>query len=544
MKIKILAGGLLSVLLAAGITKITYRMIVGAPVNVLDSGATGDGTTDDSAAIQRAINSFGAAPACGTVVLPKGTYAIGTMLDINNREGCIFQGAGHGQATTSCSTTLKWTGAANGTVLRVFSTRWSSFKDFCIDGNSSAGIGIDDTALNATAPNQENRFNNITVKGITGSPGRAIHVGSATNDQISESSFDWITCLTSATCFYQDGSQTFNITYRGGLISHPTVMGLDIEGGQATTYGLDFENNTGSTIDVQVAGASSVGEVNFYHNYHEDIGSSTIVAYNLPSGTGRTAGTNWFGGYILYTSATGGTVVNYQQEGPVVMQGVTFNGNAPGQGGTVSFAGTGPSPNVASLYGTVFYQSNALACSGSSTCTWNGGGALTGSASSTQFRNQSPSLWGGALYLCDSTGANCFKLQSNSTQMRFMDGSSNILGGFAADTATVTGTWSAAKLRLGTGVAKDSGGLKHLRAVAGCATAASAGAACTTTVTWTTAFADSAYTVECQGITVTSGVPVLGAVTSKASTSVIIQTVAVTAAAAQFSTLECIAIHD
>jgi hypothetical protein len=39
------------------LTKATYSMIDGAPANVLDFGATGDGTTDDSAAIQAAVNA-------------------------------------------------------------------------------------------------------------------------------------------------------------------------------------------------------------------------------------------------------------------------------------------------------------------------------------------------------------------------------------------------------------------------------------------------------------------------------------------------------
>ncbi len=39
------------------LTKATYSLINGAPANVLDFGATGDGTTDDSAAIQAAVNA-------------------------------------------------------------------------------------------------------------------------------------------------------------------------------------------------------------------------------------------------------------------------------------------------------------------------------------------------------------------------------------------------------------------------------------------------------------------------------------------------------
>ena len=59
------------------LTKVTYSMIDGAPVNVLDFGATGDGVTDDTAAIQAAINSLVNG---GKVYFPIGSYLVSSPI--------------------------------------------------------------------------------------------------------------------------------------------------------------------------------------------------------------------------------------------------------------------------------------------------------------------------------------------------------------------------------------------------------------------------------------------------------------------------------
>ena len=61
------------------LTKVSYSMITGAPVNVMDFGAVGNGVTDDTAAIQLAIT---AAAGVAIVFFPQGTYKVSGTLEM------------------------------------------------------------------------------------------------------------------------------------------------------------------------------------------------------------------------------------------------------------------------------------------------------------------------------------------------------------------------------------------------------------------------------------------------------------------------------
>lgn len=92
----------------------------------------------------------------------------------------------------------------------------------------------------------------------------------------------------------------------------------------------------------------------------------------------------------------------------------------------------------------------------------------------------------------------------------------------------------------------DSAGILYTQNGSTCATASSVGANCTTTVTWpNSGFADTNYRVSCMGVGITSGVPVNGGVTSQTATTVVFQTVSASSvAAAQYTAIQCIAIHN
>lgn len=70
------------------LTKVSYSMIYGTPINVLDFGATGDGTTDDTAAIQAALDSMAEYT---TLVFPSGIYVISDTLTIST-DNVFIQG--------------------------------------------------------------------------------------------------------------------------------------------------------------------------------------------------------------------------------------------------------------------------------------------------------------------------------------------------------------------------------------------------------------------------------------------------------------------
>jgi hypothetical protein len=80
------------------LTKASYSMISGAVFNVLDYGAVGDNTTDDTAAIQAAITAAGVNG--GTVWIPAGTYKCTSTLTM--AKFVYIKGAG------IRATTLQW----------------------------------------------------------------------------------------------------------------------------------------------------------------------------------------------------------------------------------------------------------------------------------------------------------------------------------------------------------------------------------------------------------------------------------------------------
>lgn len=116
------------------LTKATYSMINGAPVNVLDQGAIGDGVADDTQAIQNAIDLCQNG---GTIYFPPGTYKVTSEFTLSPAyTGIVFLGAGMGATTI----TANYTGNVfNFTSTNNISLEYGGFvfRNMTIDGNAS-----------------------------------------------------------------------------------------------------------------------------------------------------------------------------------------------------------------------------------------------------------------------------------------------------------------------------------------------------------------------------------------------------------------------
>jgi Pectate lyase superfamily protein len=104
--------------------------------------AVGDGKTDDTAAIQRALDGIG--PSAGerkVVYFPPGRYVITKPLTITERHGAML--IGHGR-----NTTLVWSGGRGGRMLWSNGAARTTYLGLTFDGAGIAAVGIDHASKN------------------------------------------------------------------------------------------------------------------------------------------------------------------------------------------------------------------------------------------------------------------------------------------------------------------------------------------------------------------------------------------------------------
>jgi hypothetical protein len=137
------------------LTKASYSMITGAPVNVLDFGADPTGVADSSNAIQAAHDAVVATGRKGTLLIPGGTYKCDTGLTINT----LFV------SVEAPGAVLNFAAKTTGVALTITGNGQVDLGGLRLEGNSATGSvdGISMIGASAGAPVAAVTLRNVSV---------------------------------------------------------------------------------------------------------------------------------------------------------------------------------------------------------------------------------------------------------------------------------------------------------------------------------------------------------------------------------------------
>lgn len=205
------------------LTKVSYSMINGAVVNVFDYGATGDGTTDDAAAVQLALNVG------GTVFFPAGTYLIGTTLNVlSNTQVLLDQTA-----------TVKAKSSLSGKLFSVSGKTNVKITGGIFDGNKASAASATDVIYIYNSSSVW--VTNTTVQNANG---RNIYVEGPSTSSVSKNIYIQNNSLTGAASACITFTYTSNILIENNMVFSNATGLTSGESSYIAIVGNSFYSNT------------------------------------------------------------------------------------------------------------------------------------------------------------------------------------------------------------------------------------------------------------------------------------------------------------
>jgi hypothetical protein len=225
------------------LTKVSYSMITGSPVNVADFGAVGDGVTDDTAAIQAAIDSLPVAPATGVgcvLLASDANYKITSSLIVQRGQSLIGDGTPRIIADFA-----SWTGDL---VAIKFVVQASVSTARILNAFSQSSYGFTVTGKNNTAVQTTGIKFYTTVSITVAQAINYTYIGSIKDITITQ--FDIAMELLEAS-----QTQFINIRIHScvtGVYIHGKCTNLNFYALSITNPSNDFSSSTANTVGVQI----------------------------------------------------------------------------------------------------------------------------------------------------------------------------------------------------------------------------------------------------------------------------------------------------
>jgi len=335
------------------LTKVTSTMMNGQFLNAQDFGATGDGVTDDTAALNAAYAAAGAAQV--GLYINSGTYLFTSQLVWN---------LGIGVRGEPELTTLLKRGNFDGVKITT-SAVYDGFRINGDTGNGGSGLLVQDTSYNtiqnlflfnhagagllfrttgATAGSFQNRFRNI-ISTTNGTDGVKIDdsVGGAQNIN----SFENISCVSNTGMgFKQQGNANNGYMYGQNINCEQNAGGgMLLEGIGSCFVNLYLESNTGFDLKLSDTSIRNFIQLNSSTITYEDYGANNVIidvglssSFNVGNTFRRSPRINNAAGRELNISAGAGGPGPGQSGGALSLLGGGAGGTNGG-GGVVNING-------------------------------------------------------------------------------------------------------------------------------------------------------------------------------------------------------------
>ena len=280
------------------LTKSTNRMTTGAIANVLDFGAVGDGITDDTAAIQAAINS-----SANSIYIPEGDYVI-TGITIPSATTITGDGGG----ITAYTSRLIYAGSGVAVDLSGTSgtpTRKSVLRDFKIDCTGAATAAVKLTSA------REHTLERVGVHD-NGTAAKGFYLEGQVNFGVYINTFTQCEAVGFTHGLYVDGDITNSGTLRANSNAFDrcrfdsNTTGVLVRGCDTVDfYGTHCETNTTGVVVEGYSDGSSAIRVNYFGGYLENTTADIDSTDASPGGNG---GIRFYGTRFIAVAA--GSILN------------------------------------------------------------------------------------------------------------------------------------------------------------------------------------------------------------------------------------------
>jgi len=247
-------------------------------IDVKVLGAKGDGKTDDTVAIQNALNMLKSDHTKTGVYFPSGTYKITDTLVLGgNLIGISLMG--HGR-----NTIIKWGSTSAKPMLRSDGASYSKYIGLVWDGNNIATIGFyhqSTTVYETMLVHQHEAFKNFTEAGLKVYGGGASGMVTAAEVLIENCKFD---NNDQGLLIGSDMFNAYDFVLNKCEISNNRI-GINLPKGQAFVYNTHFKNNNETDIWAQNGSfsARNITSDSSYMFYKDTLGTTAIMRASFQS---------------------------------------------------------------------------------------------------------------------------------------------------------------------------------------------------------------------------------------------------------------------